>query len=119
IPAGFTVQKIVRVDGTEITNDVEVDRTTGQVLDSNINWYVDNGTLYFYDDPINGYDITLLPPMANNSLAVNVIYGGQLSAIVFPFNQTDNNTVIATNDQLGRAGDSGYATNIDADAGSK
>ena len=86
---------------------------------SDINWYVDNGTLYFYDDPINGYDITLIPPAANKSLAVNVVYGGQLSAIVYPFNQTDSNTVIASNDHLGYTGDNGYGNNIDADAGSK
>jgi hypothetical protein len=119
IPAGYTVQNIERDDGTEITNGVQINRSTGEMTSDDINWYVDNGTLYFYDDPINGYNITLLPPMANNSLAVNVIYGGQLSAIVFPFNQTDNNTVIASNDQLGRIGDNGYANDIDADAGSK
>jgi hypothetical protein len=119
IPAGYTVQKIVRDDGTEITNDVQVNRSTGETTSDNINWYVDNGTLYFYDDPINGYDVTLSPPLAHNSLAVNVIYGGQLSAIVYPYNQTDNNTVIASNDDLGRIDDNGYGDNIDADAGSK
>lgn len=119
IPAGYQVQKIERADGTEIKNDVQINRSTGEYVQNDVNWYVDNGTLYFYDDPINGYDITLLPPAANNSLAVNVIYGGQLSAIVYPFNQTDSNTVIAGNDHLGRNGDSNYANNIDGDAGSK
>ena len=32
IPAGYTVDKIVRADGTEITNDVEIDRTTGAIV---------------------------------------------------------------------------------------
>ena len=100
-------------------NNVSVDRSTGEIVTNDVNWYVDNGTLYFYDDPINGYDITLLPPSANNSLAVNVIYGGQVSAIVYPFNQTDSNTVMAGNDHLGRTGDNGYANEIDPDAGSK
>lgn len=119
IPAGYTVQKIVRDDGTEITNNVQVNRSTGELTSDEINWYVDNGTLYFYDDPINGYDVTLSPPAANNSIAVNVIYAGQLASIVYPYNQTDNNTVWTQNDMLGRTDDNGYANQIDADAGSK
>lgn len=119
VPAGYTVSKIVRADGIEIKNDVHVDRATGETVGSEINWYVDNGTLYFYDDPINGYDITLLPPAATTSLSVNVVYGGQLSAIVYPFNQTDSDATITANDHLGYEGDNGYAYDIDADAGSK
>ncbi len=119
LPPGSKVNKIFRADGTEITNNVMIDRTTGAVVNNDVNWYVDNGTLYFYDDPINGYDITLQPPMASNSLAVNVIYGGQLSAIVYPFNQTDTDAIMAGNDQLGSTGDNSYANDIDADAGSK
>ncbi len=119
IPAGYSVQKIVRADGTEITNEVQADRTTGEYVKNDINWYVDNGTLYFYDDPINGYDITLQPPMAISSLAVNPIYSGQLSAIVFPFNQTDTNAIITSNDHLCRNGDNGYGSNNDSDAGTK
>lgn len=119
VPAGYKVEKIVREDGTEIKNDIEIDRSTGEYVKDEINWYVENGTLYFYDDPINGYDITLSPPMANVSLALNVITGGQLSAIVYPFNQSDSSTTIAANDHLGRNEDNNYANNIDADAGSK
>ena len=119
IPAGYSVAKITRADGSVIQNNVSIDRSTGEIVKNDVNWYVDNGTLYFYDDPINGYDITLLPPAASNSLAVNVIYGGQLSAIIYPFNQTDSNAVISGNDHLGRTGDNGYANNIDGDAGSK
>ncbi|WP_143767146.1 hypothetical protein [Methanocella conradii] len=119
VPDGYTVQKIVREDGVEIKNDIEINRTTGEYEKYEVNWYVENGTLYFYDDPINGYDITLSPPMANASLALNVITGGQLSAIVYPFNQSDSSTTIAANDHLGRNGDNNYGTNIDADAGSK
>ncbi len=118
IPAGYTVDKIVRADGIEIKNDVQIDRSTGAVVKNDVNWYVDNGTLYFYDDPINGYDITLQPPMASNSLAVNLVNGGQLSAIVYPFSQTDTSTTIKSNDHLGRTGDS-YANEIDGDAGTK
>ena len=59
IPSGYQVSRIVRADGTAITNDVAINRATGAVVNNSINWYVDNGTLYFYDDPINGYDITL------------------------------------------------------------
>ena len=119
LPAGYSVDKIVRADGIEIKNDVQIDRTTGAVVKNDVNWYVDNGTLYFYDDPINGYDITLKPPVASNSIAVNVVNGGQLSAIIYPFSQSDTNSVMAGNDHLGRTGDNGYANEIDADAGSK
>jgi hypothetical protein len=119
IPTGYTVQKITRDDGTQITNNVQINRSTGEFTSDEINWYVDNGTLYFYDDPINGYDVTLSPPAANNSIAVNVIYGGQLASIVYPYNQTDNDTVWTQNDMLGRVDDNGYANQIDADAGSK
>lgn len=119
VPDGYTVQKIIREDGVEIKNDIKINRSTGEYEKYEVNWYVENGTLYFYDDPINGYDITLLPPIASNSLALNVIYGGQLSAIIFPFNQTDSPDIIRSHDHLGRTEDGSYANDIDENAGSK
>jgi len=61
IPDGYTVQKIVRADGTEVTNGIYVDDMAGEYVNNDINWYVDNGTLLFYDDPASHYTVSLLP----------------------------------------------------------
>lgn len=65
VPKGYSVDKIVREDGVEIKNEIEIDRSTGEIIKNDIKWYVDNGTLYFYDDPINEYNVSLLPPAAS------------------------------------------------------
>lgn len=64
IPEGYKVLKITRADGKEIKNDVEINNSTGEITKNDINWYVDNGILYFYDDPTNNYTVTL-SPLAN------------------------------------------------------
>ncbi len=61
IPDGFTVQKIARDDGTEVRNGTRMDAATGECVDHDINRYMDNGTLYFYDDPATYYTILLSP----------------------------------------------------------
>ncbi len=117
IPRGYRVKEIVRADGKRITNDIRVNRTTGQV-EGQLRWYVDGGTLYFFDDPIYGYDVTLIPPAPNESLSIEEVDAGQISAIVFPYSQGDDSFTISSHDHAGRSGD-GYANDIDADAGSK
>lgn len=119
IPDGYRVLNITRSDGLPIENICEIDRNTGEVIRDETNWYIDNGTLYFYDDPVNGYDVSLEPPSANYSMSIEVIKGGQLSAIIYPFNQSDSSTVIQSHDHLGRTEDNNYGYNIDADAGTK
>ena len=124
IPPGYRVKEIVGDDGRRIVNNLSIDRLTGEVS-GEIRWYVSNGTLYFYDDPIWGYDITLTPPAPNNSIAIELAYdgpyagSGQISAIVFPYSQGDDSTTIAQHDHAGRTEDNGYGNNIDIDAGSK
>ncbi len=117
LPSGYSVRSIVRADGKRIVNDLRVNRTTGEVSGS-IRWYVEGGTLYFFDDPIYGYDVTLTPPQPNNSLAIEEVEAGQISAIVFPYSQGDDSNTVATHDHAGRTGDN-FANDIDADAGSK
>ncbi|NOZ59210.1 MAG: hypothetical protein GXO66_06515 [Euryarchaeota archaeon] len=124
LPPGYRVKEIVGDDGRRIVNNLTLNRLTGEV-EGELRWYVSNGTLYFYDDPIWGYDITLTPPAPNNSIAIELAYsgtysgGGQISAIIFPYSQGDNDTVIAQNDHAGRTEDNGYGNDIDIDAGSK
>ncbi len=119
IPKGYRVGEIVGDDGRVIRNNISINRLTGEIS-GEIRWYVKNDTLYFYDDPIHGYDISLIPPNANNSIAVEVANngtyagGGQISAIEFPYNGTDN----ASNDHLGRTEDN-FGNSIDIDAGGK
>ncbi len=123
LPPGYRVKEIVGDDGRRIVNNLSVNRLTGRV-EGELRWYVENSTLYFYDDPIWGYDITLTPPAPNNSIAIELAYdgpyagGGQISAIVFPYSQGDNSTTIAQNDHAGRTEDN-YGNDIDIDAGSK
>ncbi|GEM_PF-1339614 len=117
IPQGYRVGKIVGDDGRVIVNDIKVNRSTGEV-EGEIRWYVDGGVLYFFDDPITGYDITLIPPSPNNSVAIEEVEAGQLSAIVFPYSQGDSSSTIASHDHAGRTEDN-WANDIDADAGSK
>ncbi len=117
IPQGYRVGKIVGDDGRVIVNDIKVNRSTGEV-EGEIRWYVDDGVLYFFDDPITGYDITLIPPGPNNSVAIEEVEAGQLSAIVFPYSQGDSSSTIASYDHAGRTEDN-WANDIDADAGSK
>ncbi len=123
IPAGYRVKEIVRADGKKIVNNITINRITGEVS-GGVMWYVQNNTLYFYDDPIWGYDITLIPPAPNNSIAIELAYdglyagAGQISAIVFPYSQGDNATTIAQNDHAGRTEDN-WANEIDINAGSK
>ena len=124
IPPGYRVREIVGDDGRRIVNSLSVNRSTGEVT-GEIRWYMDNSTLYFYDDPIWGYDITLTPPAPNNSTAIELAYSGttsgagQISAVVFPYSQGDDATTIATYDHAGRTEDNGYGNDIDIDAGSK
>jgi hypothetical protein len=125
IPKGYRVKEIVGDDGRVIKNNITINRTTGEVS-GELRWYVEDGILYFYDDPINGYDITLSPPAANNSIAVELAYEdetggkcGQISAIVFPYSEGDDDTTVATYDHAGRIFDGDYANNIDNYAGSK
>lgn len=125
IPNGYRVKEIVGDDGRVIKNNISINRATGEVS-GELRWYVENGILYFYDDPILGYDITLSHPAPNNSIAVELAYKdeyggkcGQISAIVFPYSEGDSDTTIATYDHAGRTYDGGYGNNIDADAGSK
>ena len=123
LPKGYGVKKIVGDDGRVIKNTIKLNRITGEI-EEEIRWYVENGTLYFYDDPIWGYNITLIPPQPNKSIAVELAYDGpyagpgQISAIVFPYNSTDNSTTIASHDHAGRTEDN-WANDIDIDAGSK
>ena len=117
IPPGYRVKEIVRADGKRIVNDLRVNRTTGQV-EGEIRWYVEGGVLYFFDDPIYGYDVTLVPPAPNESLAIEEVEAGQISAIVFPYSQGDDYWTIRSHDHAGRSED-GFANDIDADAGSK
>lgn len=124
IPKGYGVKEIVGDDGRRIVNTLHVNRTTGEI-EGVLRWYIDNGTLYFYDDPIWGYNISLTPPAPNRSIAIELAYNGaysgagQISAIVFPYSQGDNATTIATYDHAGRTEDNGYGNDIDIDAGSK
>jgi|Deesub1362B_J571_1020462.scaffolds.fasta_scaffold01204_4 hypothetical protein len=126
IPPGYRVKEIVGDDGRRIVNNLSINRLTGEV-DGEIRWYVENSTLYFYDDPIWGYDISLVPPAPNNSLAIELAYdpkrndrdnAGQISAVVFPYSLGDNTTVIAQNDHAGRKKDN-FGNEIDENAGSK
>ncbi len=125
IPKGYRVKEIVGDDGRVIKNNISINRLTGEAV-GEMRWYIENNTLYFYDDPIFGYDISLIPPAPNHSIAVELSYNGQdsggcgqISAIVFPYNEGDDNSIIATHDHAGRNGDYNYANNIDAYAGSK
>jgi hypothetical protein len=124
LPPGYRVKEIVGDDGRRIVNNLSINRLTGEI-EGEVRWYVENSTLYFYDDPIWGYDITLTPPAPNNSIALELAYdgpysgGGQISAIIFPYSQGDNDTTITQNDHAGRTEDNGYGNDIDIDAGSK
>jgi hypothetical protein len=124
LPEGYGVKEIVGDDGRRIVNTIHINRSSGMV-EGELRWYVDNGTLYFYDDPIWGYNISLTPPQPSQSIAIELAYsgpysgGGQISAIVFPYTQGDNATTIATYDHAGRTEDNGYGNDIDFDAGSK
>jgi hypothetical protein len=68
IPKGYDVSKITRSDGKEIKNNVEINSTTGETVNSDINWYVDNGILYFYDDPASVYTVSLSATSATITL---------------------------------------------------
>ncbi len=117
IPPGYRVKEIVRADGKRIVNDVRVNRTTGRA-EGQLRWYMEDGVLYFFDDPIYGYDVTLVPPAPNESLAIEEVEAGQISAIVFPYSKGDDSWTIQSHDHAGRSED-GFANDIDADAGSK
>ena len=56
---GYRVKEIVGDDGRVIVNNITVDRETGKVY-GDIRYYIENNTLYFYDDPIYGYNISVL-----------------------------------------------------------
>jgi hypothetical protein len=124
LPEGYRVKEIVGDDGRRIVNTIQTNRSTGET-EGDIRWYIENNTLYFYDDPIWGYNISLTPPAPNNSIAIELAYSGtysgagQISAIVFPYNQGDDASTIATYDHAGRTEDNGYGNDIDINAGSK
>ncbi len=71
---------------------------------------------------IYGYDDTQNPPVANNSVLVELGFGssrdrgGQISAIVYPYS---GGTPSDSADHSGRTGDNGLGNDIDRDAGSK
>ena len=122
---GYRVKKIVGDDGRVIVNNLSIDRRTGKIY-GDIKYYIENSTLYFYDDPIYGYNISLIPPAPHNSIAIEIANnrdvrdeGGQISAIVFPYSEGDDSSTIRSHDHVGRAGDNNYGNNIDRYAGSK
>jgi hypothetical protein len=122
IPDGYTVRKILRDDGIAIRNNIQIDRKIGKIVVEEINWYVENNTLYFYDDPISGYSVVLSPPQPYFSIMVEEALNGagQLSAIIYPYNgEQDLINGVDNRDHLGRNGDNNIGVNIDADAGSK
>ena len=45
IPEGYSVKKILRDDGIAIGNSIQVDRATGQTINEDIRWYVENNIL--------------------------------------------------------------------------
>ncbi|MCK5243106.1 hypothetical protein KAR34_11715, partial [bacterium] len=122
LPPGYRVRSILRDDGLEIVNRGQDDRKTGGTLDENIVWYIEGDTLVFYDDPVMGYSVFLDPPGPNNSLLVEIAgtasndYGGQLSAICWPY---DGGTPANGFDHLGRNGDMGLGSDFDSMAGGK
>ncbi|MBW9221410.1 hypothetical protein KKP91_04370 [Methanothermococcus sp. SCGC AD-155-M21] len=125
ISKGYRIKEIVGDDGRIIVNNISVDRKTGE-LNGDIMYYIENNTIYFYDDPIYGYNISLVPPAPYNSIAIEVANnnstyneGGQISAIIFPYNDGDNSATIRSHDHAGRSDDYNYGNNIDMDAGSK
>lgn len=122
---GYRVKEIVGDDGRVIVNNLSIDRRTGKIY-GDIKYYIENSTLYFYDDPIYGYNISLIPPAPHNSIAIEIANndtilneGGQISAIVFPYNEGDDSSTISSHDHAGRMGDNNYGNDIDAEAGSK
>ena len=122
IPDGYTVRKILRDDGIAIRNNIQIDRKTGKIVVEEINWYVENNTLYFYDDPITGYSVVLSPPQPYFSIMVEEALNGagQLSAIIYPYNgEQDLINGVDNRDHLGRIGDNTIGAEIDEDAGSK
>ncbi|MBW9222382.1 hypothetical protein KKP97_04960 [Methanothermococcus sp. SCGC AD-155-C09] len=125
IPKGYRIKEIVGDDGRIIVNNISVDRETGE-LNGDIMYYIENNTIYFYDDPIYGYNISLVPPAPYNSLAIEIARnnsqhheGGQISAIIFPYNEGDDDSTIRYHDHAGRSDDYNYGNYIDMDAGSK
>ncbi len=119
VPPGWRVRAIRREDGRLIKNEYYGDRINGVKVERN--WWIENGYLYFIDDPINGYDITLSPPAPSNSLLVEVPYeddehAGGLSAIIFPYN---GGTPDSNDDHTGGTYDGGLGNNIDDLAGAK
>jgi hypothetical protein len=65
VPEGYTVTRIVRSDGKEVKNNIEINNSTGEIINYDINWYVDNSSLYFYDDPTSIYTVSLSPLSVN------------------------------------------------------
>ena len=122
---GYRVKEIVGDDGRVIVNNISIDRRTGRVH-GDIRYYIENSTLYFYDDPIYGYNISLIPPAPHNSIAIEIANndttfneGGQISAVVFPYNEGDDSDTIRSHDHAGREGDNYFGNDIDLNAGSK
>ncbi|MCX7699071.1 MAG: hypothetical protein N2114_06370, partial [Candidatus Goldbacteria bacterium] len=122
IPDGYSVRKILRDDGVAIGNIVQIDRASGKTIKEDIRWYVEDNTLYFYDDPISGYSVILSPPQPWFSIMVEEALNsaGQISSIVYPYNgEQDLIAGINNLDHIGRIGDNGIGQDIDGDAGSK
>ncbi|MBI4722814.1 MAG: hypothetical protein HY769_07470, partial [Candidatus Stahlbacteria bacterium] len=124
IPSGYRVKGVKRIDGTSIHNIREGNRVEGFTKEET-NVYIEGNILYFYDDPIYGYDVTLDPPAPNQSLIIETanIYtsnrykAGMIGLIGYPYNGGTPGVAIdhsGLDNQL-----DGIANSIDAFAGSK
>jgi len=117
IPNDMYVNRICRADGVNIENNGR-GYNSSKGYENILNWYQVGNTVYFFDDPVNGYSVEYSPPRANNSILVEVArsgtnaYCGQISAIVFPYS---GGTPQSQYDHTGRSEDNGLGNNIDAD----
>jgi hypothetical protein len=123
LPKGWRVKGVVREDGVEIANGPARPKGGGRgVVEPQDRWWVEDGRVYFYDDPVSGYSVLLVPPAPNYSLAVELPTTGlgQISGIVYPYGGEDMS--VAANDRLehlGGTNDNGFGYDLDGDAGAK
>src|SRR5690606_31330422 len=105
LPKGWRVKGVVREDGVEIANGPARPKGGGRgVVEPQDRWWVEDGRVYFYDDPVSGYSVLLVPPAPNYSLAVELPTTGlgQISGIVYPYGGEDMS--VAANDRLEHLG---------------